>query len=67
LKFHGNSVATTLPLNDKIPLMEEFTLESWHLAEPNFSNPAVFVPAFKHAVQPGHFVKVIHSGAMLIR
>ncbi len=44
------------------PLMEEFTLESWHLTEPNFSNPAVFVSAFKHAVQPGHFVKVIHIG-----
>jgi hypothetical protein len=48
------------------PLMEEFTLESWHLTEPNFSNPVLFVPAFKHAVQPGHFVKVINSGVTLI-
>jgi len=41
-------------------------LVSWPLTEPNFSNPEILVPAFKYAVQPGHFVKVVHSGTILI-
>ena len=46
--------------------MEVLTLDSWLLTEPNFNNPAVFVPAFKNTIQPGHFVKVIVDGNELI-
>jgi hypothetical protein len=53
------------PLHDK-SLDGGVHIGIMHLTEPNFSNPAVFVPAFKHAVQPGHFVKVINSGVTLI-
>jgi hypothetical protein len=46
--------------------LEELTLDSWYLTEPNFTNPAVFVPALKHAIQPGHFIKVVNNGATRI-
>jgi hypothetical protein len=53
----------TLAFDHKTHLMEEFTLDSWHLTKPNLSDLVVFVPAFKHAIQRGHFFL---SGTTLI-
>ncbi len=46
--------------------MDFVTLDSWQHAEPNFSNPAVYVPAFKRSLQPGHFVKVVNDANIFI-
>jgi S-adenosylmethionine synthetase len=46
--------------------MEVFRLDSWLHAEPNFSNPAMFVSAFKCTIQPGHFIHVCHNGSKQI-
>ncbi len=46
--------------------MDFITLDSWQEAEPTFNNPAVYVPAFKRSIQPGHFVKVINDATNYI-
>lgn len=46
--------------------MDYFILDSWLLAEPIFNNPAVFVPAFKRIIQPGHLIKVYHDASELV-
>jgi hypothetical protein len=47
-------------------VMEFLTVDSWKSLDPIFSMPAVFVPAFKASLQPGHFVKVFNNGDFLI-
>jgi hypothetical protein len=39
-------------------------LQDWHEGEPQFSNPAVFTPAFKCTIQSGHFVKAEMNGVV---
>jgi hypothetical protein len=36
-------------------------LGSWHVSKANFSNPAIFVPAFKQTLLPTHFIQVSHD------